>query len=328
MSARDQKRIVVFGALPPPIGGVTTFLSRLIEANYSRVEIFYDFSGEAGDKASKKVRVISGSRLVRLLKVSLLIIWHGLRRKAFLNVSRISGALLATPAVLFGVRPTIMFHHGDLAEEFVTMPLVVRKIVRFTLGRSRLMLVSEPQYRDIKWLMRANADVVVTKSYIMPRNDLEELPKENTFVTSGVCKRFNRFDLLISAMEDYPDYKLKIFIYGHGESSYIEEISRLARSKDNITIVADSSERDFNDALREAFCYVRVADRDSMGIAVRDALMFKCICIATDVCPRPSQCLLYAPSDLEGLKCQMLKAINMDARSTDLAPDEFEWSLI
>lgn len=281
---------IIVGGLPNPIGGVTTFLSRLIKAYPQFVLVFLDLYASDNKHIPNNFKGIY--RLIPnkfLLIFSLLLIQLKYKGKEiFFNFSSGNSLILFLFLPKFNNKWTLMLHHGHLASR------LPKFILKFILGKFDIIYtLNERQakfYKDIN----SKCTTLISESSYVPAVlvDIDESEKpplnnarENKFkiiVGSGFPRALYQHHLLINLIDKNQHAFLFLFLYGDGELK--QELLNLKHPR--VKIFLDKDEDVFNYYLANADLYVRPTLEDSFGIACADAVEFGTPVIASDVCTR------------------------------------------
>ena len=303
-----MKRIII-GGIPEPIGGVTTYLRRLLHRDSDQIERLLDiYPGEkepVREDCREKVVELGGK--VQLLKW----LWTHLKdqmgKEIFVNFStpRALPMSLLFPKVK-GARWALMLHHGTLTAQGALM----RQAVRWALMRFDVVLsLSETQTTFYREIGTPAERIVAGSSYCEPADHVDdpealaELGRirdsyRKVVVMSGFPKALYNLKMGVEAMaalED-DDCALCLFIYGPGDLR--APLKALAAAHPWLFVFDGRSERYFNTFLRHCDLLMRLTTTESFGISVWDADYWGRNIIATDVCERPLQTKLISRSCL------------------------------
>jgi len=291
-------RKIIIGGIPKPIGGVTTYLRRLLHRDSSQIELLLDFY--PGEK--EPVREDCACKVVELNGRTALCRWLWTNRSAqvgrevFFNFST-PRALLLTLAVpkVSGARWSLMLHHGTLlvANSFL------RRAVRLALSRfDEIKSLSAPQTAFYYAMDVPECRIVGGSSYCEPADhvddqqavvELAQIKRRHSkvLVMSGLPQTLYNFELGIDAVAalEEEDYALCLFIYGPGELR--GRLGERTKTHPWLYLFDGQSERYFNTFLRHCDLLMRLTTTDSFGISVWDANHWGRKIVASDVCERP-----------------------------------------
>lgn len=293
----SMKRIVI-GGIPAPIGGVTTYLRRLLHRDNERISYLIDFYPGLKEPVKEDCRrkvIHTGGKLG-------LIFWLWSHRseqtghEVFFNFSTPRGLIvsLLAPRVQ-GTRWALMLHHGKLqACGWLWRFLLRRALSRF----DEIQSLSEEQTLFYLDLGADKRRIVVGSSYCEPVDHiddpkaLDEITKIKAqfgrlIVMSGFPKALYNFQRGIDAIAtvDRTEVALCLFIYGPGELR--QQLHRQAGQIPWVFLFDCESERYFNTFLRNSDVFLRLTDVESFGISVWDAQYWGLKIVATSSANRP-----------------------------------------
>jgi len=291
--------VAIVGGIPNPIGGVTTFIRRVIRREQCVTHLFdiypSDFKSipnEYGGKyICKKNKLFTMSQLWLFLLAGRVDMVH-------FNFS--------TPRALFfllllpkrKVKWLLTLHHGDLGKGTTVWG-------RWVLSR-KVDYVLSLNDRQSQWYAFSvpPGKILPSTSYVPPSPPCPspefvasfstlKCGYQRVFVCSGYPKALYNHLLIMEVMRFFPDSVLFCCLYGEGDLK--EEIISGASQMNNVVLFDELDEEDFNYLLSGADLYFRITSEDSFGIAVADSLVFGGGCISSDVCPRYPGATLVSP---------------------------------
>lgn len=290
--------MIIVGGIPEPIGGVTTYLRRLLHRDSDQIEVFLDFY--PGEK--EPLREDCQGKVAALGGKAALLRWLWMRRSAqvgrevFFNFSTPRALLLTLLAPkVRGARWSLMLHHGTLT---VQNAMLV-KAVRLALTRyDEIKSLSASQTAFYRALDVPAERIVAGSSYCEPTDHLDDPDALQEFtrikdahrkvmVMSGFPNPLYNFELGIEAVAalDRDDCALCLFIYGPGELR--DRLKALEAEYPWLFVFDGRTERYFNTFLRHCDLLMRLTTTDSVGISVWDADFWGRKIVASDVCNRP-----------------------------------------
>lgn len=284
----------IVGGLPHPYGGVTVFLRRLLERDAHGINCFTDLY-----QGSEKIVPRNYTGVYRRINYWILPFFlyydsfFTARNKVFYNFSR------ANSLLLFFLLPKksdchwhLMLHHGQLQSKLPNF------VVEFILRKFDKIYSLSDEQSEFYGSFELNT-VVKASSYVQasrPVTEIEttkfdQIEDKEYFLSSGYATAIYNHAWCIEYFASKPSLTLVICLYGPtiGRSSTKE----LAARYDNIFILEDLDEQEFNSVLIRSRCYLRPTNADSFGIAVADAIGFGVDCIASDVCLRASGTIIF-----------------------------------
>jgi len=291
-----QRRFIVVGGVPAPLGGVTTFLRRMLFAETCAIEMLVDIypgrKEKIGEGIDRKILHL-GSRLAFIAWFIRNARWTK-QFAMFFNFSRLGAlALVIALPKPRGSHWRLMLHHGELTGGRATR-LIARRVLR----RMDMVYALSKRQRHVYFALGVPAHrICETKSYCPPI-PLPPDPEAERVVSylraefgkvlmmSGLPSPIYNFQMAIDVFaSDIPSQScLVICTYGPGPMR--EKLRAAAQRYRNVIVCEDKGEAFFNTLLRNADTYLRLNSRDSFGIAVADAVVMGVPAIATDVCER------------------------------------------
>lgn len=287
-----QDGVVIIGGLPEPVGGVTTFLSRLLRANLDKVVAFVDlypatkknvpkaFEGTYYCAHSKSAAWFNMFRTLFLFK-------HGY--VFFFNFSRLRSLIVFAILPKFkGVKWELMLHHGELSTRlpFWFVATILRRFDRvYAIGQNQYSIYASYGLTSVQRASSYVPPVIEYDSVSLSVKEAVDVVKNSgkrLVLASGFPRELYRHDVAMRLCEGRDDRMLMLFLYGDGElKAFFQGLN-----KPNILVFWDTPENDFNYALSCASLYVRPTLKDSFGIACADAVSFGVPVVASDVCTR------------------------------------------
>ncbi|MFL9549660.1 glycosyltransferase [Acinetobacter baumannii] len=302
---RLSKETIVIGGLPNPIGGVTTFLSRLVKAYPQFVILFVDLY------ASNQKRIPSNFKGIYKLTpnkfiAALYIFCFQLKNKNkefFFNFSSGNSLIFFLLLPKLNNQWSLMLHHGHLTSKlpkFLLKYILNKFDVIYTLNNRQANFYKSinPQYSLISESSYVPASLVdIDESEKLPLNIVTD-SKLKVVVGSGFPRALYQHHLLIELINKNQNAYLFLFLYGEGELKH----QLLNLNHPRIKVFIDKDEDIFNYYLSKADLYVRPTLEDSFGIACADAIEFGVPVIASDVCKRYSGVQVYNTEEFLFLK--------------------------
>ncbi len=284
-----NRKTIVIGGLPHPIGGVTTFLSRLSKA-------YSDFIVEFIDLYPHENKVIPAklNNTYTLIKrkpfTVLIILYFQVKYKNhdfFFNFSTTKSLLFFTALPKFRNTWSLMLHHGDLSSSRSKL------LLNYILSKFDTIYVISHKQEEFFKTINSSLPLVKKTSYVpatlVDISNFKKKPlieaKKNSFkilIGSGFPRSLYQHDLLIDIINTNTNTYLFLFLYGEGDLK--DELININHPR--VTVFLDENEDVFNYYLSEADLYIRPTLEDSFGIACADAIEFGVPVIASDVCNR------------------------------------------
>lgn len=292
-----EKKYIIVGGLPKPIGGVTTFLRRLLYWERENIDIFLDFykgKKEALPEACSKKVINLGSRN----KMLYWLFRHSNRtgnRRVLFNFSTTRSLV----GLAFLLKPKnaewgLILHHGKLRVDRFWMSI----ISKIALRKMDCVYALSSQQEEFFISMGVPSSIIkreVTYYEPLPQEDERDAVREidelrtrfrEIFVMSGYPTDIYNYQIAIDLFKNgmRPNALLVIFIYGEGSER--EALQHLSANSECVKLYEDMSENFFNTFLKTSDCLLRLNEVDSFGIGVADAINLGVKVIATDVCNR------------------------------------------
>ena len=214
--------VTIIGGLPKPIGGVTTFVRRLVCSEPRRFAAIVDFYS-VPDKDIPPVFLgdyYAFSKIGFFVRFCFFSAWRN--RNCFFNFSRTFSLLFFLLWRKGEGECRLLLHHGDLQSrlpKFVLCKIFRKFDVIYYLNESQKQFYDE---------VGVGLNLVETKSYVPPRllapiDEVVELVSnfrsryEFVYVCSGFPRDYYNLRWCIEAVSAYSDSCLLVFLYGDGE---------------------------------------------------------------------------------------------------------------
>ena len=307
----DENTILI-GGLPHPIGGVTTFLSRLSQKYSEYIIKFVDLYPNNNKVIPSKIKnkyILAPNKYIFGIKILYL-------QLIYKDISFFFNFSTAKSLVFFLFLPKIhnkwslMLHHGSLAKP-LPMPVLKHILSKFD------VIYALNDRQEIFYKSVDNTLPIIRKtSYVpatlvnIPSNKKEALKKAKELgykivIGSGYPIALYQHHLLIDILNENKQAYLFIFLYGNGDLK--DELSNYKHPR--LTVFVDQSEDVFNYYLANSDLYIRPTLEDSFGIACADAIEFGVPVIASNVCVRYNGAIIY--NDIEDLMLTSNKLLKL-----------------
>lgn len=291
-----NKKTIIVGGLPKPIGGVTAFLLRLVKKNPDNVKKFIDLYPSDEKDVPDNIK----DKFIQCKYKFLLILWmvyysvFNKRNDVFFNFSSAKSLLIFMFIPKMNNTWSLMLHHGNLNNGF--LKIINKKVLnKFDVIYSinerqdefyKLYISDQKIKRQISYIPATVLDI--DDFY---KNEISKIKKMEykVLVGSGCPKKIYQHNLLIDIVNKNKNVFLFLFLYDEGELR--DEYIKFKHNR--IKINFDKSENIFNYYLANADLYVRPTLEDSFGIACADAVEFGVNVIASNVCKRYKNVLTY-----------------------------------
>jgi hypothetical protein len=329
-----MKKIMIFGGLPEPIGGVTNFIYRIAAANLVDKVVDVYFGKRKRVPPSFTGIIFNYNNLINFFLAYIF------RRVPTKDVDAIHFNF-STPRSLIYVcflpkrrsEFYLMLHHGQLnssAPNFL-MRIFLKKFdkifylserqnefyVKHNFPSSKLHKKSS--YLPVKEIFFENVDA-----------DVKAIVDSNAefSLISGYCNEIYNHHWVIKLFSEVElNKKLLVFLYGEINNSYFLKLNEIAQENPRVYFFLDRSSDTFNYALSRSSVYLRPNSRDSFGIAVADAVNFGVKVLASNVCDRYPGSYIFQPDCYESF-VKAYNALKFQSSSLKIShgnPDDFRF---
>lgn len=299
--------IIIIGKTPPPYGGVTIYVSRLIDSLATQREKYLFFPLTIQNvfrsfyllRKGSIVHLIASHPLIRfyysvlckILQKKLIILYtdnYGGFKKKYLNLfNKLSVQLANLPLALNHDSFNKMKHlnaNTELISSFLP-PIIDNKAIKEFNDSYHLFLLKYNQ------IFCTNAF-----DYSIDKNGSE---------LYGILS-------LIKIFNDLPNYGLMIADPSGSYQDIIRKNNILLGS--NILLLS-KSKFSFIEVLQASHCFIRATTTDGDALSIKEALYLGKVVICSDCVSRPDGCILYKSEDFEALKNTLLKLRHFSIRS-------------
>lgn len=305
---KNKKEIQLWGLYPPPIGGVSIHIMRLIHSlnGYERIELL-DFK----PKKEYNVDYVTPvkSKIFELIKLAI-------GRKKIIHV-HMTSPLFFLSLMLFGFRHSIgITMHNQRAIK--DNNIIKKNIYKLFFNHCSFIIMNDAKYseRFAKcFKLRDKSKIHIVPAFILPTEQerIGILPKVKTFREAhDFMISANAFRLVIENDVDIYGldlliellYKLRCNAINAGLLFCLPEIGNKEYYNTISLLIEDRKLKDhvmiLNKAVSNGFEYWEVSDvfirptnTDMEGLSVKEALFVGTCCVASDVCKRPDNCILF-----------------------------------
>ncbi|MCU4425354.1 glycosyltransferase [Acinetobacter sp. WU_MDCI_Abxb74] len=300
-----NKETIIVGGIPNPIGGVTTFLSRLIKAYSQYVIMLLDLYPSEDKRIPKNFSghyKLAKNKIIAIFLVFLAQLKYR-NKDFFFNFSSGNSLVFFIFLPKINNKWSLMLHHGHLTSR------LPKFLLKFILNKFDTIYTLSDRQADFYKSINLHYSLVSENSYVpasfIDIDESEKLPlnivKESKFkvvVGSGFPRPLYQHHLLIDLINRNQNAYLFLFLYGEGELKH----QLLNLNHPRIKVFIDKEEDIFNYYLSKADLYIRPTLEDSFGIACADAIEFGVPVIASDVCRRYSGVQVYNTEEFLFLK--------------------------
>lgn len=314
-----DRKVEIWGVYPPPIGGISAYCKKLTAAlhamdqtvtmkNFARSRSGCDYVKDVRFQFFEFLKLPFVSR--RIIHVQLCNVWF------------------LTALYLTGWRHDIVItlHNRKL----LLLKGWKERMVRRFLSRTRAVIFNDPQFVDLlagKYGIDKSV-MTVLPTYIPPtESERRGLPEEivsfcnkhrYTISTNAHSLIVNTwgdvygFDQIIGMMDILVNRKGMdvglVFLFSIlGDKEYFDKCVERIKSlglEERFLLIVGSDANGF-EVWEKSDLFVRATNSDMEGISIKEALQFGTPVIASDVCTRPAEAILYHKGDVEELarKC-------------------------
>ena len=327
-------RVIHIGAVPPPFGGVTVHVKRLLPylAERKIPHVLYDISGTP--KNAEHVECVRWRYVViRLLR----------EPRAVLHFHNFTASNLPVFALLGRRHATILSLHNARFADDLSRPLAPLR--RFLLGMLNRMdviiVISDAAAELLRPFLVKKVEVVVCPEFIPPRTVEADLPSEiadlrrrHQYLLAANASRLSRYreqdlygvDLLIHLIdrlvhEHGLDAAMVFLLPQVGDEAYFNELkSRVSQAKiqDRFLFVTQPV-TDACALWQVSDVVIRATNTDGNSLTVKEALWCKTPVIASDCAPRDPEVVLFRTRDATDLTAVAFHVLtNLDTYRSQL----------
>jgi glycosyltransferase involved in cell wall biosynthesis len=299
----NKKKVLLIGPYPPPEGGVSIHLQRLLRKSATHPGLELAILDISRMKFVDQNENSSGafSALKFFLSASIV----------HIHLSHPIKSFIGQIVKLFGKKLFYTQHNPRMADDSST-----RNVIRMS---DKVIFV----YKDERYPER-----LVIPAYIPAENDSilpEEIEKlcegRRVVVTLGTAPLSQSdsddvygFDIILNSIEKLQVEEKCLFLFVDVNGTFkkrckqrIVELQNKVGS--NILISYLSSGIDFPALLKKADVYIRATRSDGDSLAVREALNTGAIVVASDCSIRPNGCVLFETGDADALALKVSEAL-------------------
>jgi glycosyltransferase involved in cell wall biosynthesis len=300
--------ILLIGPYPPPIGGNSVHVQRLLNLlikDGNNVHVFDMFS-KSPERRHPNL-IVAGEtviqQLINLLKLAFtspakgIIHFHvsGMRRFRW----------LAPLLLLLFLRQAkiITIHSGSFVAE--SNNLISRIFLRLLVYLCKeIIVVNLGQADFLLKLGTAQEKLTVIPAFLPQDSSSELIPPEimalaggkKLVLTSGYLTPLYNYDVLIDCIEELAeeDFHIVFAFYHTVDENYSTHILKRLSQFKNITILRDKTPEVFVSIMSVVDVYVRSTLTDGDAVAIREALAYGKIVLASDCVERPKEAHLFS----------------------------------
>ncbi|MDB4001173.1 glycosyltransferase [Oceanospirillaceae bacterium] len=307
------KKVIIVGGIPSPIGGVTSYIYRLLLAfpnNYFSLIDLYPHRSKVYLDSSLNIKheIFNGIRLSFIIylfrKVDYVIHFN------FSTFGAVPFFLLMPKRNL--QKWILILHNGDPIKNLdrSCFYFIYKKIFECALKKfDRIVYLNDKQYK-VYISFGVDEKKLISMDSFVPLSENEDLSVPisiddlfidvdfgSSIIMNGYCKSFYNFHHGVEYVLERNHSVLIIALYGDEDEAYKSELMDLIGKSDRVKIVENLDQNKFNNLMAQADIYLRANSIDSFGIAVADAVCLGIKVVASDVCKRFDGAILYNVND-------------------------------
>lgn len=309
-------RIELWGTYPPPIGGVSIHIYRLIHYLHEKDDsiILRNFG--------KTLPPFTYIKPLNNFWVEFVKLLFGARRVIHLHSNNVLAFFLF---ILFGFRHKVgvTIHNKNLIKE---TSFVKKKVIKRFLRSSAFIILNDQDYKDklIESFQCESKHIFILPAFFPPMKmeykglsaDIHNFRNNHAFVLSANAYKLRLennidvygLDLLIRLVKELKDEKVDVGLIfclpAIGDVEYYNRcLSKIVDwgLENNILIVQKELSNGF-EVWKLSDLFIRPTSTDIEGISVKEALFCGTLAIASDVCVRPKEAILFGNRNFEDLK--------------------------
>lgn len=335
----NLKQVAIVGPLPPPIGGVSSHILRLLlflADNGFSCTVLDGYPAETKMKLPGVNHLFFSGRW-RFLKILFFLCTARSKQidVVHLHFSHILGNFLLFSLLLKRNRKVILtLHHGDQLSRFRHTLLPLKLLSIFALHRMDLVValstqqlqffrsLNIPQNRLVRWEtampLHISPDSSLLPDEVRNISDNVSRRDEIILITSGYPTSYYGFYECIELLDIISSLmtcRLIVSLYGTGSDPVYEKKLRASLlDHPRVILVGPLPAAGFAALLLKASLYIRPSTIDSYGLAITDALNLGVPCVASDVCSRDSRCVTFPVGNKDAFFKQALSIIELERK--------------
>ncbi len=304
-----NKKLAIYGPYPPPIGGVSVHIKRMVpyldEANIDYTIFNFGFKNTKNVVATKKS--IFWYPKIFLSKKYELFHFHQIFFFEYFFYFLFS--------FVYGRKIILSIH----AERVLFYSSIKKKIVLFLLKNTqKLQVVSVSKNLD-DFFISKNINSVFLPAYVPPSSiSCEIIEKDNrTYFLFSVWKLTKKLSeetynipLAFQFLKNHKDkFKMILMIGSEGISDldYLRKLINEYSIENDVEIIFDKNLVDY---LQNGSFLLKTNKVDGYGVALQEAMDLGIPAIATDVCIRPKGTVLFKDNDINDLTNKINDTLN------------------
>lgn len=338
-----KPKIILIGAYPPPIGGNSIHIKRLLEQCLSKgiPTIVLDPYSFPSKNDLDEVYRFKGNAFIRSIKLFLKIIeYHGYLI-IHIHVSAMRRFFFfAVPFIIFtiGRKRIITIHSGSFQEQTESKSFFYRLWLNLILNRfNNIITVNDKQANYLIKKIKIKRDKInIIPAFIPPMsfNSNFRIPVELENVkwlilSSGYCTKLYGYVGILNIIDKLQkegwSIGIILAIYSEYDKDILRQIEIKSKNIKNAIIYKDLPPDDFISLQKICNIYIRATYKDGDAVAIREAAMMGCRIIASGCVIRPKGCALFKTGDEQSLYLVLKKCLT-DLKYGTLNDGDTEYS--
>lgn len=344
MRSKDiRPKVIIVGAYPPPIGGNSIHIKRLLERCLSDgiPAVVLDPYNFPTKNDLNEVYRFKGNTFVRSMKLFLKIIECHDYSIIHIHVSAMRRFFLfAVPFIIFtiGKKRIITIHSGSFQKQTESKLKFYCLWLNLILNRfDYIITVNDKQANYLIKKIKIEKDKInIIPAFIPPLsfNSNFNIPIELESVkwlvlSSGYCTElygyFETLNIIDKLQKEGWSVGIILAIYSVYDKDILRQIENKIKKMKNAIIYKDLPPDKFISLQKICKLYIRATYKDGDAIAVREASMMGCRIIASDCIIRPKGCALFKTGDEQSLYLVLKKCLS-DSKYGTLKEDNIKYS--
>ncbi|QTE92138.1 hypothetical protein [Shewanella algae] len=327
-----KNKVSLVGAIPSPMGGVSTYILRCIHFFEGRYysEVLDPYPSEVKEKILIKHKVPKFKGVYR---------WLWLALKVSISKNRVIHFNFSTTKSLYFLllsfklrrKWVVMLHNGDLQNNGLLSSLLFKLALAKV---DKVLYISKSQKLFYSDNGIQNNKLFHLDSYLPPKLNEKSVPVPSEFVSfrdkynrvifgNGYRTKLYRLDYLVKFAERNPAIGVVVLLYGATYDAETKELLEKSNQKlENLLMLNSVSPSSFIKLLSCIDIYVRPNSVDSFGLACADSILLGKKVVASDVCERFSGCTLFASGNYSEFEDKVIQSIEL----IKLEKDKFDIS--
>jgi len=321
-------KVFIVGAYPPPIGGNSIHIKRLLERCLSNgiSAIVLDPYNFPTKNDLNEVYRFKGNAFIRSIKLFLKIFRCHDYSIIHIHVSAMKRFFFfALPFIICsrGRKRIITIHSGSFQEQTESKSIFYRLWLNLTLNRfNHIITVNDIQANYLIEKIQIKRDKInIIPAFIPPMsfNSNFSIPIESQSVkwlvlSSGYCTKlygyFEILNVIDKLQKEGWSIGIILAIYSEYDKDILRQIENKIKKMKDAIIYNDLSSDKFISLQKICKLYIRATYKDGDAIAIREAAMMGCRIIASDCVIRPKGCALFKTGDEQSLYLVLKKCLS------------------